>query len=116
MIHVAIVQNIIRYKVIFTFPIALRAFVKGVEIEESAALIAKNASESVAGSHFWYLGINSTKYGAITARPVTDGKIKKTEANNVFSTAYDKCFGSCASRENVGKVIRITLSIISRKG
>ena|SRR5258708_37335469 len=51
-IQVAIVHPIIKYNVIFIFPIALIAFVKGVEIEDSAAFNAKNPRDKIAGSHF----------------------------------------------------------------
>jgi hypothetical protein len=50
--QVAIVQKIIRYKETFIFPIAFRAFVRGVETDESIALNEKNTRESNAGSHF----------------------------------------------------------------
>ena len=37
-IHVAAVQNIMKYKVTFTFPIAVRKLVRGVEIDENIVL------------------------------------------------------------------------------
>lgn len=51
-IHVAIVQNIIKYNVTPILPIAFNAFVNGVDIDESPAFIAKKVNESNAGSHF----------------------------------------------------------------
>jgi len=51
-IQVAAVQKIIRYNVFLIWPIAFKAFVKGVEIEDKAALILKKESDSKAGSHF----------------------------------------------------------------
>src|SRR6185369_7060807 len=51
-IHVDSVQKIIRYNVVFTFPMAFNAFVSGVEIDDSPALIAKKARDNRAGSHF----------------------------------------------------------------
>ncbi len=50
--QVAMVQKIISTNVTFILPIALRALVRGVEIDDSIALTAKKSSEKSAGSHF----------------------------------------------------------------
>jgi hypothetical protein len=55
--QVAIVQKTIKYKDIFIFPIAFNALVRGVEIEDKAALIEKSAKDKIAGSHLRYFGI-----------------------------------------------------------
>lgn len=52
-VHAQVVttQNTMRDSDTLIFPIALRAFVKGVDIEERAAFKAKRAKEIRAGSH-----------------------------------------------------------------
>jgi len=50
--HVVTVQKIIKQRVIFTFPIAFRKLVRGVEIEEKNVLKEKKTREIIAGSHF----------------------------------------------------------------
>ena len=59
--QVAMVQKTIRYKEIFIFPMALSALVKGVEMEDNAAVIEKKAKDRIAGSHLRYLGIKWIK-------------------------------------------------------
>jgi hypothetical protein len=73
--QVAIVQKIMRYKETFIFPMAFRAFVSGVEIDDKPAFIEKRKRENKAGSHFWYFGIKCIKYGDIIISPTTAGKI-----------------------------------------
>lgn len=51
-IQIAAVQNIMKYRVIFTRPIALRKFVNGVEIEDRTVPKEKKTTETRAGSHF----------------------------------------------------------------
>ena len=59
--QVRTVQNTMKYKVIFTFPIAFKKFVRGVEIDEKTVFNAKKDRERMAGSHLEYLGIRSIK-------------------------------------------------------
>lgn len=51
-IHVRVVHPTIKYSVTFTFPIALRKFVSGVDMDEKTVLSAKKDRERIAGSHF----------------------------------------------------------------
>ena len=98
------------------FPIAFNAFVKGVEIEDKAAFIAKKERERIAGSPLMSFGIRCIKYGARTTSPIREGKIRKLAANIDFSIAFVKTSLSFCNLEKDGKVTLITLSIISLKG
>ena len=45
--HVVIVQNTIKYRVVLIFPIAFKAFVKGVETEDKAEVIDGSCAEGI---------------------------------------------------------------------
>ena len=79
----------------FTFPIALRKFVKGVDIEEKTVFKAKKERERIAGSHFVYLGIRLIKNSEYWIMKTAVGNIKKEIRNKDFSTASLSAPGSC---------------------
>ena len=97
-IQVRAVQNTMKYKVIFTLPIALRKFVRGVEIDEKTVFRAKKERDRIAGSHLEYLGIRSIKNSEYWIMKTAVGKMKKDIRNRDFSIASLKAFGSCCKR------------------
>jgi len=82
-------------RVIFTLPIALRKFVKGVDMEEKTLFRAKNVRAKTVGSHFSYLGIKVIKDEENIISPTAAGKMKNEIIKRDFSIATLKPFSSC---------------------
>lgn len=59
--QVKMVQKIIKYNVIFTFPIAFKILVSGVDKDDITVLREKKVRERIAGSHLLYSGKKATK-------------------------------------------------------
>ena len=96
--QVRAVQKTMKYKVIFTFPIAFKKFVRGVEIDEKIVFKAKNERERIAGSHLEYLGIRSIKNSEYWIIKTAVGNMKKEIKNKDFSIASFSAAGLCWSR------------------
>ncbi|EKD68183.1 MAG: hypothetical protein ACD_48C00039G0002 [uncultured bacterium] len=94
-IQVAIVHDTISIRVIFIFPTALRALVRGVENAAKIEARTNNEKENSAGSHLPYLGISFTS-GSIKNRSPTDmGRMVIARPNSVFSIACPKISFEC---------------------
>lgn len=76
-IHERIVQIIMNPNVTFILPVAFNTFVNWVVTDDRIVPPEMINSGVKAGSHFSYRGTISTRSGAKTIRPKTDGNTKK---------------------------------------